>query len=69
MEQNKQHEILRILSEENPGTYQVLFGLYQENEISTMKYLEHRKITGSKLWIAYKFSNRDLKTLIQNVSF
>jgi hypothetical protein len=67
MNQEQLTNFIRVLSERNPGAMNVLCDLLEIGEIMTIAYLQAKKITGSKLWVAYKACNHDIKLLVQNV--
>jgi hypothetical protein len=67
MNQEQLVNFISVLSEGNPGAMHVLCDLLEIGEVLTIAYLQNKKITGSKLWVAYKACDLNVKTLVQNV--
>jgi hypothetical protein len=67
MNQEQLVNFINVLSEMNPGAMHVLCDLLEIGEVMTIAYLQEKKITGSKLWVAYKACNMNVKTLVENI--
>lgn len=66
---NQEHLVnfINVLSEGNPGAMHVLCDLLEIGDVLTIAYLQKKKITGSKLWVAYKACDMNVNMLVKNV--